>query len=551
MPKVRAKKSKKRNFHGNRYTATKPSDDISTASSYKLKFPTNEEIKESFEDDANKLNGNRIFDLNTLIFVFSMLCCPECFQTGLKLEEDSKFGLCSNFCLVCNCGYKLGFASTPKKDKKNILNSFLVLGLRLIGKGYTSGKKLLFTLNLPFISKAAFRRHECQLLEAVQSVSEKNMTEAAREVKNLKSTVACGVSVDGTWQRRGYTSLNGCVSVISIDTGKILDLEVMSQYCYTCNKNYDTDKKHICSNHKGSSASMEVVGVYRMFERSIRTRELQYTEYYGDGDSKGFMEVKDIYGKNSVNKLECIGHVQKRVGSRLRKLKKNKKGLGGKGKLTDKFIDKLQNYYGIAIRSNAGNLKNMQSAVIAAFFHCCSNDNKKMHGQCPVGPDSWCKYQRALYNGHQICDKSPGLPASIVNIIKPTYMSLCDQTLLEKCLHGMTQNRNESLNNVIWTILPKETFVGLQTLLLGAHIAVLLFNSGYLGLLPIFNTLGIPYAEKMVLNYLGIDKMRVINSKRHSLPSAKIARKKRRAAKKSKLSHYESKEGCMYKCGEF
>ncbi|GFV34504.1 uncharacterized protein TNCV_2028741 [Trichonephila clavipes] len=97
---------------------------------------------------------------------------------------------------------------------------------------------------------------------------------------------------------------------------------------------------------------MEAVGAFRIFERSLIKRDLQYTEYYGDGDSKGFLQVKDIYGANSVTKLECIGHIQKRVGSRLRKLKKNPKGLGGKGKLTDKFIDKLQNYSGIAIRSN-------------------------------------------------------------------------------------------------------------------------------------------------------------------------------------------------------
>ncbi|GFT70552.1 hypothetical protein TNCV_1133151 [Trichonephila clavipes] len=32
-------------------------------------------------------------------------------------------------------------------------------------------------------------------------------------------------SVDGTWQRRGHSSLNGCVAVLSIDTGKVLDLD--------------------------------------------------------------------------------------------------------------------------------------------------------------------------------------------------------------------------------------------------------------------------------------------------------------------------------------
>ncbi|GBO18345.1 hypothetical protein AVEN_27748-1 [Araneus ventricosus] len=124
---------------------------------------------------------------------------------------------------------------------------------------------------------------------------------------------------------------------------------------------------------------MEKVGAYRIFERSEVTRNLQYTQYYGDGDSKAYDAVKDIYSENTVTKLECIGHVKKRVGSRLRKLKKSRKGLGGKGKLTDNFIDKLQNYYGIAIRSNLNNLENMQSAVIAAFYHSCSTSKNSMH----------------------------------------------------------------------------------------------------------------------------------------------------------------------------
>ena len=39
---------------------------------------------------------------------------------------------------------------------------------------------------------------------------------------------------------------------------------------------------------------------------------------------------------------------------------KRKKGLGGKGKLTDAMIDRLQNYYGITIRSNVGDLAQMK-----------------------------------------------------------------------------------------------------------------------------------------------------------------------------------------------
>ncbi|GBM74675.1 hypothetical protein AVEN_58516-1 [Araneus ventricosus] len=136
-----------------------------------------------------------------------------------------------------------------------------------------------------------------------------------------------------------------------------------------------------------------------------------------------------MYGEDTVTKLKCIGHIQKRAGSRLRKLKKETKGLGGKGKLTDNFIDKLQNYCGIAIRSNVGNLENMQKAVIAAFFHSCSSNQKPMNGQCPKGSESWCKYMRTLHNGKNFIEQSKGLPDAIIKKIRPVYLEPCDQEL--------------------------------------------------------------------------------------------------------------------------
>ena len=65
-----------------------------------------------------------------------------------------------------------------------------------------------------------------------------------------------------------------------------------------------------------------------MFNRS-KDKGLIYTGYYGNGDSKGFHKAKDVYPGVSVVKYECIGHVQKRVGNRLRKLKKTVKWFDG------------------------------------------------------------------------------------------------------------------------------------------------------------------------------------------------------------------------------
>jgi len=75
--------------------------------------------------------------------------------------------------------------------------------------------------------------------------------------------------------------------------------------------------------------------------------------YVGEGDSKTYKSILDFnpYGDNcSVIKSRCVGHVDKRMGTQLRNVKKKEKL--GKGRLTDVLIKKLTNYYGLAIRQN-------------------------------------------------------------------------------------------------------------------------------------------------------------------------------------------------------
>ncbi|GFW62370.1 uncharacterized protein TNCV_290441 [Trichonephila clavipes] len=191
----------------------------------------------------------------------------------------------------------------------------------------------------------------------------------------------------------------------------------MSKWCRNCNTSKSSEKskhikKHQCScNHQGSAGSMEPVGAYRLFERSRETRKLQYVEFYGDGDSKSHLAVKDIYG-----------------------------------------ID-----------------------------------------------------------------------------------SLCDQNLLRKCLHGKTQNANEAFNGCLWNVVPKEIFVELQTFSLGSYIAVITFNKGFKGLLSVLEALDIKIGSYTLRGYAAIDQTRIKDSKRHSLPSAKLQEKKIRAIKREKL----------------
>lgn len=116
---------------------------------------------------------------------------------------------------------------------------------------------------------------------------------------------------------------------------------------------------------------MEVTGVQNLFSRSVEKHNI-YIHYLGDGDSAAFKSIVDSnpYNDVPVNKLECVGHIQKRMGSRLRTLKKqagkklsDRFTLGGKNRLTYAAIDTLQSYYGQAIRKNTSNLKYETSCV--------------------------------------------------------------------------------------------------------------------------------------------------------------------------------------------
>lgn len=194
----------------------------------------------------------------------------------------------------------------------------------------------------------------------------------------------------------------------------------------------------------------------------------------------------------------------------------------------------------------------MQQNVIAALFHCASSTKKPMHGQCPIGKDSWCFYQRSESCGLPIKNIYHGLPNDVLNIIKPTYLELCSRELLKKCLHGKTQNANESFNSVIWQRVPKEVFVCLQTLKLGAYDAVVQLNDGFHGCLKVLEKLNIHNPGYFTLEgYKQLDRIRIQDSTRHSSSYIKKRRKVLRAARKKKITVLESKEGDLYKSGAF
>ena len=61
----------------------------------------------------------------------------------------------------------------------------------------------------------------------------------------------------------------------------------------------------------------------------------------------------------------------------------------------------------------------------------------------------------------------------------PTISKLADKHFLEGVKRCVTQNPNEALNHVIWSLAPKEQFVLSQETSLAVSLGVCLFNSGF------------------------------------------------------------------------
>ena len=215
-------------------------------------------------------------------------------------------------------------------------------------------------MNMAGISETAYRKLNQRFADAYEAGADVSMKVAASEVRALgreqiQGNTVCQCSLDGSWQKRGHSSLNGLVTAIS--NGKCIDAKVYSKKCKACEiwesrKGTDEYEKwkldHDCKiNHQQSSGAMEAAGASEIFCTSIAKHRRIYKDYIGDGDTSSFKEVVNAkpYIEYGIipNKLECIRHIQKRLGNHPRLLRKQHKNtstpLSGRGKLTDKMIN--------------------------------------------------------------------------------------------------------------------------------------------------------------------------------------------------------------------
>lgn len=335
------------------------------------------------------------------------------------------------------------------------------------------------------------------------------------------------------------------------------DVECLSKYCPTCKINSKKDHPNCLTNHQGSSGGMEVAGVVKIFQRSEESPvPARYVHFLSGWDCKSFDAMTQLtsYREVTIDKLECINHVEKRMGTRLRVLRKTykKKLLPDGKKLSrkgpDTVINNLQEYYGKAIRSSK-TLEAMKEACWATYYHKGSTDADPQHGLCLLGGDSWCKYNRAAANGLPCPEHTYSIPTEVMTVIKPVYQDLCSPNLL-RCLHGNTQNCNEASNNVIWSRIPKNTFLNEITLKIGVLDSVIAYNEGALAKVKVLQDLCGKAGGNCVVGLQNSDAKRVREAERALLEIKKRPRKAKKIVKR-RLEANEDEDGPSYGAGLF
>jgi len=378
----------------------------------------------------------KLSQLQTLLDLSSV--CEKCKVGKLILCEDirNRKGLAQNIFTKCKHCLKTVFITISKRaePKKPFDVNLKSAHASCQGLGYAGLKKMCTSFDLPKpVGKGSFNKLCTSISSAATETASSSISNAAdrlfkiTEKENPSNIIVLpggrkvanvAVSVDGTWQKRGHTSRIGVVFIISIETGEVLDFVIKSLICHVCSAHkhlvkgsdehkdwWATHEQNCTINHEGSSDSMESQGAVEIFLRSIDKHQLQYTTFIGDGDSNCFGSCQKALESApipyNIQKEECVGHIQKRMGAALRKFKKDNKGVkladgksvSGAGRLTDDLINRIQNYFGQCIRNNSGNLGNMRNNVWAIFQHIVIDDTKSMeeqHSRCPR--EGWCKF---------------------------------------------------------------------------------------------------------------------------------------------------------------
>ena len=261
----RTDRPKKKRFRGNRYTKSSAESQIvehenevvldseseecgvdvdkglseHTASTSKLGHGDFQHKKNEEEFDTDPgLTGFRFVDIELLINFVQSLLCPNCKRPiggnkGLSRVSEHRSSLASKLDFHCQCQQKVSLNTSKECGRTYEVSRRFPLAMFSIGRHMKHGKKFLGSMNMHnTLNKESWYGHKKKITEATDGVATTSKLKAADEARQAQGRDIT-VSSDGTWQRKGFVSKNGVVTVLTVNGKecKVIDTHVLSNHC--------------------------------------------------------------------------------------------------------------------------------------------------------------------------------------------------------------------------------------------------------------------------------------------------------------------------------
>ena len=235
-PNIWKKRTKRRAAPVNRFDAEKAQLNIS-ASAKKLKSTKDSSVPE------DPSIGYKILNFYT---VFSSLSeCVKCKTCGgdVKFLTESTRGLGFKIVVSCSSCTPTSIPSCPYVKTAYEINQRFCFAMRLLGVGFRGAAKFCGFMDLPApVQQTTYDIIVKNIHTAASSVCEEVLKEAIKEEREeirkydpSSNDEELTVSGDGTWRKRGFSSLFGIAALIGHFTGKVVDFIVKSSVCSACN----------------------------------------------------------------------------------------------------------------------------------------------------------------------------------------------------------------------------------------------------------------------------------------------------------------------------
>jgi hypothetical protein len=188
-----------------------------------------------------------LVELDQIRKLLAEVSCPTCQELdSLTITKDYKkrHGFSELLKVACTlCDFETASAfSSPKSSISGAyeINVLMALLTQELGMVYSALSKFEKVLGLRSMHLKTYQHHAQCVADATEAMVETNLETAAKIVREAyqdlgdENVIDIAVSYDGTWHKRGFTSHYGVGAVVEVQTGLVVDYEVLSTYCHTC-----------------------------------------------------------------------------------------------------------------------------------------------------------------------------------------------------------------------------------------------------------------------------------------------------------------------------